>query len=102
MNNYKRGRVAEWEMRRILENNAWRVVRAAGSKGPIDLVAFNRRGQVRMLQVKRFKANKSFMREIKEMQDMKILYPSFSWELWVRQDGGEFRRLDDEQVLDKV
>lgn len=93
MTNYTRGRVAEWEMRRILENSGWRCVRAAGSKGPIDLVAFNKRGLVRMIQCKRFKENKSFLKDLKEMEEMSVLYPQFSWELWVKKDHGEFQRL---------
>ncbi|MEM4245304.1 MAG: hypothetical protein QXR60_03830 [Candidatus Nanoarchaeia archaeon] len=91
---YSRGRIAEWELRRILENSGWRCVRSAGSKSICDLVAFNKEGKVKMIQVKRFKKNKSFTKELKELDDMHFLYPHFSWELWVRKDRGQFERVN--------
>lgn len=39
---YDRGRRAEWRLRDQLEAGGWTVIRAAGSKGPYDLVAFPR------------------------------------------------------------
>lgn len=95
MTNYSRGRVAEWELRKILENSGFRVVRSGGSKGVVDLVAFNKAGKVRLIQVKRYRIEKSFLKEIKEIKEMQFLYPAFSWELWIRQDRGEFKRVDD-------
>jgi Holliday junction resolvase len=96
MTNYRRGRDAEYDLKRIFEQNGWRVVRAAGSRGPIDLVAFNKHGRVRMIQVKRQKKEKSYLKEIREIQEFRVLYPSFSWELWLKKDGGNFRRIDEE------
>lgn len=93
MTNYRRGRAAEWEMRRILENSGWRVMRSAASRGPVDLVAFNKLGRVRMIQCKLHNDNKSFLKELKELEDMSVLYPHFSWELWVKKSGGVFARL---------
>jgi len=49
--NYERGRAAEYRVRRQLESEGWLCVRAAGSKGPVDIVAF-RDGRVRCIQVK--------------------------------------------------
>lgn len=94
MKSYSKGRRAEHELRHILENSGWRVIRSAGSKGVADLVAFNKQGAVRMIQVKYEKANKSYLKELKELLEMQLLYPAFRWELWVRKDGGEFKRLE--------
>lgn len=53
MTNYRRGQRAEWKARDLLlEQGAITVIRAAGSKGPIDLVAIGR-NQTRLVQVKR-------------------------------------------------
>ena len=39
--NYRKGRRAEWRSRALLVKQGYTVVRAAGSKGPFDLVAWN-------------------------------------------------------------
>ena len=39
---YDRGRRAEWKLRTALQADGWTVIRAAGSKGLYDLVAFPR------------------------------------------------------------
>ncbi len=41
MNTAAKGRRAEWRVREILEQAGYEVVRAAASKGPCDLVAWN-------------------------------------------------------------
>ena len=41
MNTAKKGRKREWEVRTALECEGYWVVRAAGSKGPFDLIAFH-------------------------------------------------------------
>lgn len=40
--NYSRGRQQEWNLKKALEADGWTVIRAAGSKGPYDLIAFPR------------------------------------------------------------
>jgi len=52
----RRGVDAELKARKTLELDGWLVVRAAGSKGPFDLIALKQRGHetlVRCIQVKR-------------------------------------------------
>ena len=51
MTAYDNGRNLEYRVKTILEAAGWHVVRAAGSKGPADLVAI-RHGHVALLQVK--------------------------------------------------
>jgi Holliday junction resolvase len=40
MNTYKKGLNFELEVKRLLEDNNYFVVHSAGSRGPVDLVAF--------------------------------------------------------------
>jgi len=49
--NYRRGRRLEYLARTALVAEGYTVVRAAGSKGPADLVAMNA-NQVRLIQIK--------------------------------------------------
>lgn len=52
----RRGVDAELKARKTLEGDGWLVIRAAGSKGPFDLIALKQRGHdvlVRCIQVKR-------------------------------------------------
>ncbi len=51
MSHYTRGRAAEHRIRRILEDAGYETLRSAGSKGKVDVVAWN--GQtVRFIQAK--------------------------------------------------
>jgi len=47
---YQKGRSLEWKAKRELQSEGYLVIRSAGSKGPIDLVAVNR-SCVRLIQV---------------------------------------------------
>lgn len=58
MSHYGRGRAAEHRARKVLEDDGFSVVRSAGSKGLIDLVAWNS-VQVRFIQTKRGSARLS-------------------------------------------
>src|SRR5262245_57930602 len=51
MANYRKGRRLEHRARKLLEDAGFSVVRAAGSKGPADLVAFDAIG-FRLISVK--------------------------------------------------
>lgn len=86
----------ELDLKRIFENSGWRVIRNLDRRGIVNFVAFNKHGRVRMIQVKRQKKEKSYLKEIREIQEFRVLYPSFSWELWLKKDGGNFRRIDEE------
>jgi hypothetical protein len=49
--NYRNGRRLEWLARDALAAEGYTVIRAAGSHGPVDLVAWNAK-RVRLVQVK--------------------------------------------------
>ncbi len=51
MSNYSKGRRLEYMARRTLEHHGYLVVRSAGSKGPVDLVATGPK-HVLLIQVK--------------------------------------------------
>ncbi len=49
--NYLAGRRFEWKVRKVLEAQGWTVMRTAGSKGPVDLIAVQP-GRVQFVQCK--------------------------------------------------
>jgi len=51
MTAYARGAAFERKVRRLLEEDGWFVVRSAGSKGVVDLVAVRERGNVLRVQL---------------------------------------------------
>jgi len=51
MSNYRRGRAGEYRAKAALERAGFCVIRAAGSKGPADLVAFDG-VSIRLISVK--------------------------------------------------
>ena len=59
MNRYGAGRRLEWKVRKRLEGAGWFVIRSAGSKGPCDLVAFQRDRVLFVRQCKRGRLAKS-------------------------------------------
>lgn len=50
-NNYVKGRRREYRAQQILERAGYQTIRAASSKGVVDVVAF-RRGDVRLISIK--------------------------------------------------
>jgi len=54
---YKIGYYYERKVKKILENQGYLVWRSPGSKSPIDIIAINDKGFVRLIQVKRKKDN---------------------------------------------
>jgi len=86
MTNYQRGTRLERLARDSLRRNGYTVVRSAGSKGKIDLVAWN--GEcVRMIQVKAKGALSA-----KEIEALRALPcpPCGTIETWERMDDGSF------------
>ncbi|HEX59123.1 MAG TPA: hypothetical protein ENF26_03115 [Methanomicrobia archaeon] len=57
MTAYARGAAFERKVRRLLEEDGWFVVRAAGSKGIVDLVALRERDNVLRVQLISCKLN---------------------------------------------
>lgn len=48
----RRGRAFEWRVRAVLEQAGWRVIRSAGSRTPVDLVAWAPTGRCWFVQCK--------------------------------------------------
>lgn len=80
--NYLRGYRAELAARKELERQGYVVVRAAGSKGPVDLVAVGA-DTVRLVQVKRAREGKRGLAEaLRELGKIPVP-PCGTRELWV-------------------
>ena len=89
MGNYKRGYRAELAARKEMETQGYTVLRAAGSKGPFDLVAFTGK-TVRFIQVKRARnGNSGLTKAVKELVDV-LVPPCAVKELWIWRDGRGF------------
>lgn len=91
-NNYKRGTEIEHKIRNILETAGWFVVRSAGSKGLLDLIAINAKGEIFAIQAKRTKAKNvpwsKYKEEIGLLEDFARKYPcpNMKVEFWVWKD----------------
>lgn len=81
MANYHAGRRAEWRARDILKRDGYHtVIRAAGSKGPCDLIAIAPEA-IRLVQVKSGRGISGAERA--ELQVLKAQLPRFcSLEVW--------------------
>lgn len=84
MTNYTNGRRAEYLARTALLMAGYNVLRAAGSKGPVDLIAWNDQ-TTRFIQVKKGKGA-ARPAEIDALRKLS-LPPLASVELWVRLRG---------------
>jgi len=56
-NQYKRGYYYEKKVKQILEKDGYLVWRSPASKSPIDIIAINDKGYVKLIQVKRKRYN---------------------------------------------
>ena len=83
-NNYRRGYYAERKAAEELKKEGYFVVRAAGSRGPVDLVALGK--DVRLIQVKRGKALAEGKREIARVPCQGIE------EVWIYEGRRGFRK----------
>ena len=85
MTKYRVGYLYEQEVRKLLENTGYYVVRSAGSKGFFDLVAFNS-NSIRLIQVKkRGKLSPKQKTEFQVIFDK--LPPNATIEVWGKQNG---------------
>ena len=84
MNAKAKGARAERRARRMLELQGWTVVRAAGSLGPFDLVAFNRE-RLRLIQVKTNRGPSE--EEWEALSDFNCCPPITRREIWLFRDG---------------
>lgn len=81
---YLQGRAAEYLAQRELEAEGWFTVRAAGSKGAVDIVAW-RAERVCFLQIKTFQDRPgSYAKDVQQLSDI-MLPPNATAELWIRQ-----------------
>ncbi len=82
---YKKGRSLEWRAKRQLQTEGYVVIRSAGSKGPVDLVAFNR-SSVRLIQVVKGRIPSSKLQALKRLPVPK----GCRLEVWVARQGKGF------------
>ena len=83
---YEAGRQSEYKVQTELEAEGYCTLRAAGSKGKVDVVAWNET-ETRFIQVKTFLTRQgSYAADIKALDGM--VFPTGSTvELWIRQRG---------------
>lgn len=87
-NHYSRGRAYEYKAKQQLEAEGYTVIRAAGSHGPYDLIAFRGSQPVRCIQVKRTKAPGGVKALLGKWQPMQAYSDThYVEELWVWYDG---------------
>lgn len=81
--NYLAGRRAEWRARDMLKKVGYHtVVRAAGSKGLVDLIAISRHGTL-LIQVKHGRARAISPTERRGLVELKAQIPTNCWlEIW--------------------
>lgn len=85
MANYRRGYRAELAAKKELEAQGFTVLRAAGSKGPFDLVAFNK-DVVRFIQVKRVRnGSGGLSKSLRELERVPVP-PCARKEVWLWRD----------------
>lgn len=84
--NYKRGATFERKVQSLLEEQGWNTLRAAGSHGCYDVIAWDKQS-VRFIQCKivdkEVDIEKHFAKEIEQIRSVQIPYGHFR-ELWVR------------------
>ena len=66
--NYQSGRRTEYQVKRRYERAGFTCVRAAGSKGNWDIVAFGEYPYVKLIQVKRVKAQAEAKRLLRQFK----------------------------------
>lgn len=83
---YEAGRESEYRVQRELEAEGYCTTRAAGSKGKVDVIAWNAE-HIRFIQVKTFLTKVgSYAADIKALEAI-TFPPSSTVELWIRQRG---------------
>lgn len=96
--NYKRGAEIEYRIKNALEAEGWYVMRSAGSKGLLDLLAINKKGEMFCIQAKRTKAKNipwsKYKEEIKELEKFSEEYnnPNLRVEFWIWKDKDDWTK----------
>ena len=80
---YQRGRSAEYRSKKWLESEGFLVVRAAGSKGPIDLVAIPRDGSTHCVKIVQVKlGDVAIGRELDALAELPVIHVSRCLHVW--------------------
>jgi len=81
---YKKGYYYELKVKRLLENQDYLVWRSPGSKSPIDIIAINEKGFVRLIQVKSYtKIKKEELEILKKLANQYQKIQNVEIELWI-------------------
>lgn len=83
---YERGRDNEYRAQRDLTAEGYTTLRAAGSHGPADVIAWNA-DHIRFIQIKSYDQRQTdYGNDIAKLADL-ITPPNASRELWIRKKG---------------
>ena len=81
---YRKGYYYERKVKQILEKDGYLVWRSPGSKSPIDIIAIDNKGSVRLIQVKSHKnIKKEEIETLKELAKKYENVPNVEIELWI-------------------
>ncbi len=81
---YRKGYYYEKKVKQFLINRNYLVWRSPGSKSPIDIIAIDNKGYVRLIQVKSHtKINKEELKALKELAKKFLSIPNIEIELWI-------------------
>jgi len=81
---YRKGYYYERKVRQFLINRDYLVWRSPGSKSPIDIIAIDDKGNVRLIQVKSHKnIKKEELETLKELAKKYEKVPNVEVELWI-------------------
>jgi Holliday junction resolvase len=81
---YRKGYYYERKAKQLLINRNYLVWRSPGSKSPIDIIAIDDRGNVKLIQVKSHKnIKKEELETLKELAKKFLSIPNVEVELWI-------------------
>jgi len=85
---YRKGYYYERKVKQFLINRNYLVWRSPGSKSPIDIIAIDDKGNVRLIQVKSHKnIKKEELQTLKELAKKYENVPNVEVELWIFNKG---------------
>ena len=93
MNNYAKGRAFEYRVKKALEERGYYVIRSAGSHSITDLLAFDSKCRIYLIQCKYGKARLSKEEKAKIIETLKK-FPRLTFLLAVNESGLTFYRLE--------
>lgn len=85
---YRKGYYYELKAKQLLLSEGYLVWRSPGSKSPIDIIAINYKGSVRLIQVKSHEnIKKEELEALKELANKFLFIPNIEVELWIFKKG---------------